>query len=446
MSDPKACPKVMEALQRDTFNYFVHEANPVNGLIIDKTKPGTPASIAAVGLALSAYPVGVERGFMTRASAIARTRATLRFFDQSVQSTDPDATGYKGFYYHFLDMSSGKRVWECELSTVDTAFLLAGMLTVAAYFSGSAADEREIGELADKLYQRTDWNWAQNDGLTVALGWKPESGFLPYRWKGFDEALFLYLLGLGSPTHPLPKESYLEWTSTYEWREIYGYEFLYAGPLFTHQISHLWIDFRGIQDDFMRGKKTDYFESSRRAARVQQQYAIENPLKFDGYGAKCWGITASDGPGPANRTIKGQEREFFDYIARGVPDGPDDGTISPWVVIASLPFAPEIVLSTLEYFEELKLRANNPYGFKATFNPTFTGRSDPSQAWVSPFHYGLNQGPIVLMIENYRSGLLWQLLRQCPYLVAGLRRAGFRGGWLGEKNEKVTMKTGPKRT
>ncbi len=430
MKNQKACPEVMEALQHDTFNYFVHEANPLNGLVIDKTKPGTPASIAAVGLALAAYPVGVERGFMTRASAIERTLATLRFFDQSVQSTDPDATGYKGFYYHFLDMSSGKRVWECELSTVDTAFLLTGMLTVAAYFSGSAADEREIGELADKLYQRTDWNWAQNDGLTVTLGWKPESGFLPYRWKGFDEALFLYLLGLGSPTHPLPKESYLEWTSTYEWREAYGYEFLHAGPLFTHQISHLWIDFRGIQDDFMRGKKNDYFESSRRAACAQQQYAIENPLKFDGYGAKCWGITASDGPGPAKRTIKGQEREFFDYIARGVPDGPDDGTIAPWAVIASLPFAPEIVIPTLDYFEELKLRANNPYGFKATFNTTFTGRSDPSHAWVSPFHYGLNQGPIVLMIENYRSGLIWQLMRECPYLVAGLQRAGFQGGWL----------------
>ncbi len=420
----------MEALQCDTFNYFVHEANPVNGLIIDKTKPGTPASIAAVGLALSAYPVGVERGFMTRANAIERTLATLRFFDQSVQSTDPDATGYKGFYYHFLDMSSGKRAWKCELSTVDTAFLLAGMLTVAAYFSGSAADEREIGELADKLYQRTDWNWAQNDGLTVTHGWKPESGFLPYRWQGFDEALFLYLLGLGSPTHPLPKESYVQWTSTYEWREIYGQEFLYSGPLFTHQISHLWIDFRGIQDDYMRGKKTDYFENSCRATLVQQHYAIENPLKFDGYGAKCWGITASDGPGPAKRPVKGQEREFFDYIARGVPDGPDDGTIAPWAVIASLPFAPEIVLSTLDYFEELKLRANSPYGFKATFNTTFTGHSDPSQAWVSPFHYGLNQGPIVLMIENYRSDLLWHLMWRCPYLVAGLRRAGFQGGWL----------------
>ncbi|MDQ2924175.1 MAG: hypothetical protein M3R43_01230 [Acidobacteriota bacterium] len=428
----KAGFEAIEALQRDTFNYFVHEADPVNGLIIDKTKPGAPASIAAVGLALSAYPVGVERGFMTRADAVERTLATLRFFDQSVQSTDADATGYKGFYYHFLDMADGKRAWKCELSTIDTAFLLAGMLTAAAYFSGTGPNEREISDLAGELYRRTDWNWAQNGGLTVTHGWKPESGFLPYRWQGYDEALFLYLLGLGSPTHPLPTESYAEWASTYEWREVRGQEFLYSGPLFTHQISHLWIDFRGIQDDYMRGKKIDYFESSRRATVAQQQYAVENPLEFDGYSAKCWGITAGDGPGPVTHTIKGKERHFFGYMARGVPDGPDDGTIAPWAVVASLPYAPEVVIPTLDYFEKLKLRADNPYGFKDSFNPTFAEQSDSSHLWVSPFHYGLRQGPIVLMIENYRSGLIWQLTRQCPYLVVGIRRAGFLGGWLNQ--------------
>ena len=430
MHDAKPGLDVIDALQRDTFDYFVHEANPANGLVIDRTEPGAPASIAAVGLALSAYPIAVERGFMTRADAIDRTLATLRFFDQSVQSTDADATGYKGFYYHFLDMADGKRAEKCELSTIDTAFLLAGMLTVAAYFSGTTANEREIGDLASELYRRTDWNWARNGGLTVTHGWKPESGFLLYRWKGYDEALVLYLLGLGSPTHPLPRESYAEWASTYEWREVRGQEFLYSGPLFTHQISHLWIDFRGIQDDYMRGKKIDYFENSRRATLAQQQYAIENPLEFDGYGAKCWGITAGDGPGPATHTIKGKERQFFGYVARGVPDGPDDGTIAPWAVVASLPFAPEIVIPTLDYFEKLKLRTDNPYGFKASFNITFAERFDPPHAWVSPFHYGLRQGPIVLMIENYRSGLLWHLMRQCPCLVDGLRRAGFQGGWL----------------
>jgi hypothetical protein len=437
VNDQNVSDEVMEALQRQTFDYFVHEANPLNGLIIDKTQPGAPASIAAVGLALSSYPVGVERGFITRAQAIERTLATLRFFNGSVQSTDPDATGYKGFYYHFLDMKTGKRVWKCELSTVDSAFLLAGMLTGAAYFKNNTADEREISEIADKLYRRADWNWAQNGGTTVSMGWSPESGFLPYRWCGYDEALFLYVLGLGSPTHPLPKESYAQWTSTYQWRKVYDHEFLYSGPLFTHQISHIWIDFRGIQDEYMRGKSIDYFENTRRATYVQQQYAIDNPAKFEGYSSDCWGITASDGPGPAKRTIKKLERKFFDYKARGVPDGPDDGSIAPWAVVASLPFAPEIVLPALGYFEKLKLREKNPYGFKATFNATFNatfaGQADPSQLWVSPFHFGLNQGPIVLMIENYRTGLLWRLLRECPYFVAGLRRAGFVGGWLGAK-------------
>jgi hypothetical protein len=433
VNDPKADPAMMETLQRDTFGYFIHETNPVNGLVVDKTQPGAPASIAAVGLALTSYPVGVERGFISRAKAIARTLVTLRFFRNSVQSTDPEATGYKGFYYHFLDMNSGKRVWHCELSTIDTAFLLMGMLSASQYFTDGSADECEIRALADELYRRTDWNWAQNGGATVTMGWKPESGFLPYRWQGYDEALFLYLIGLGSPTHPLPAESYVQWTSTYQWRKIYDHEFLYSGPLFTHQISHIWIDFREIQDDYMRGKSSNYFENSRRATYAQRQYAIHNPAKFDAYGPNCWGITATDGPGPATRLIKGNQRQFFGYEARGVPDGPDDGSIAPWAVVASLPFAPEIVLPALDYFETLKLRENNPYGFKATFNATFAAKSDSSQPWVSPFHYGLDQGPTVLMIENYRTGLLWRLMRQCSYLVGGLRRARFSGGWLGDK-------------
>jgi hypothetical protein len=426
----KSNSKILEELQRKTFNYFLHETNLQNGLVIDKTQPGTPASIAAVGLALSSYPVAVERHFIRRADAVRRILATLRFFHKSVQSAAPDATGYKGFYYHFLDMKSGRRAWKCELSTIDTAFLLAGMLLAAAYFSADTADEREIAELADELYRRADWNWACHKGLTLTHGWKPESGFLRYRWQGYDEALFLYVLALGSPTHPLPEESYGQWTSTYQWRKLYGHEFLYSGPLFTHQISHLWIDFRGIQDDYMRVKKIDYFENSRRATRVQQQYAIDNPARFDAYGAHCWGITASDGPGPAKRLIKGRKRVFFGYASRGVPEGPDDGSIAPWAAVASLPFAPEIVLPTIDYFQKLKLHEKNAYGFKATFNPTFAQGSDSSRPWVSPFHYGLDQGPIVLMIENYRSGLLWRLMRECPHLIAGLRRANFSGGWL----------------
>ncbi len=428
--------QLLRDLQRHTFGYFLHESNPTNGLVKDKTagpeKDKTPkswpASIAAVGLALAAYPVGVETGLLRRDEAILRTLATLRFFQQSQQGTHPDATGYKGFYYHFLDMNAGRRVWSCELSTVDTAFLVIGMLTAAAYFDRGSGEEMEIRNLADELYRRVDWNWARNGGSLLTHGWKPESGFLQYCWEGYDEASLLYTLALGSPTHPLPADSYSDWTSTYAWKKIYGYEYLYSGPLFTHQLSHIWIDFRGIQDAFMCEKGIDYFENSRRAAYVHQQYAIQNPQDWAGYGEHCWGITASDGPGPTTRKIGGVERTFYDYLARGAPYGPDDGSIAPWAVVASLPFAPEIVLPTIEYFEHLRLRVACPYGFKATYNPTFetTGR----HGWISPYHFGLDQGPIVLAIANYQTGILWELLRACPYVITGLRRAGFTGGWL----------------
>jgi hypothetical protein len=421
----------LEKLQHESFSYFLHETNPANGLVIDKSAPDWPSSIAATGLALAAYPVGVERGFMSRAAAVERTLATLRFFWNSPQGPEPDATGYRGFYYHFLDMQTGRRAWQCELSTVDSAFLLAGALTAGSYFDAETADEHEIRKLADALYRRADWQWAQNRGATVTHGWKPESGFLDYRWEGYDEALLLYLLGLGSPTYPLPESSYAAWSSTYQWEHCYGYELLYAGPLFTHQLSHIWIDFRGIQDAFMREKGIDYFENSRRATYVQQRYAIANPLEFEGYSRRCWGLTASEGPGPVTIKVNGIERQFFDYVGRGVPYGPDDGTIAPWAVVASLPFAPDIVLPVLDYcIHEVNLTESNPYGFKASFNPTYPNKSANPHAWVSPWHFGLNQGPIILMIENHRTGSLWHWMRNCPYIADGLRRAGFGGGWL----------------
>ena len=429
-SQPPLSAERLSTLQRQTFDYLRFESNADNGLVADKTQEGSPASIAAIGMALAAYPIGVERAFITRDEARALTLATLRFFWNSAQGPQPDATGYKGFYYHFLDMQSGRRVWNCELSTIDSTFLLAGMLTASAYFDADSADEQEIRALADALYRRADWDWARNGAATVTHGWTPEHGFIPHHWEGYDEALLLYVLGLGSPTHPLPKESYAAWLSTYEWKTIYGYELVYAGPLFIHQLSHVWIDFRGIRDAFMRDKGIDYFENSRRATYVQQCYADENPLEFEGYGESCWGITASDGPGWETRQIAGRERAFYGYYARGAPYGPDDGTISPWAAVASLPFCEEIVLPVLQRFEDIDLRVDHPYGFRASFNPTYDTGSGRAHGWVSPFHFGINQGPIVLMIENYRSGFVWQLMRGCPYIVAGLRRAGFTGGWL----------------
>ena len=433
VSDPKpATSEDLETLQRETFDYFLREANPQNGLVIDKTAADWPASIAATGLALAAYPVGVERGWMSRGDAVARTLATLRFFWSSVQGPQPDATGYNGFFYHFLDMQDGRRAWQCELSTIDSAFLFAGALAARQYFGRDDPEEREIGELADALYRRADWQWAQNGGQTVTHGWKPESGFIDYRWEGYNEALLLYVLGLASPTFPLSEASYAAWTSTYRWDRCYGREYLYAGPLFTHQLSHVWIDFRGIQDAYMRAKGLDYFENSRRATYIQRSYAIENPRKFAGYGENCWGITASEGPGPETRRLQGIEREFFDYLARGVPYGPDDGTLAPWAVVASLPFAPEIVLPAVDFcIHEAELKRHGAYGFKASFNPTYPGEPGSRHGWwVSPWHFGINEGPVVLMIENFRNGFLWQLMRDCSYVRSGLQRAGFTGGWL----------------
>jgi hypothetical protein len=420
----------LEELQRVTFRYFVDQTSAELGLVADTTRRDSPSSIAAVGLGLTAYVVGAERGFLSREEAVVRTLRILRFFQSSPLGPEPGATGYRGFYYHFLDMTTGRRAWTSELSTIDSTYLLVGALVAATYFDRDVPAEREVRSLADELYRRADWEWAQNGEATITHGWTPERGFLRNRWKGYSEGLIAYILGLGSPTHPLDEASYPAWASTYRWKKIYGIEFLYAGPLFIHQLPHVWLDLRGIQDAYMREKALDYFENSRRATCVQQQYAIRNPRGFVGYDRFIWGITASDGPGPATRRTNGLTRHFMAYAARGVPFGPDDGTIAPWAVAASLPFAPEIVLPTLSRIDELYPSLTSEYGFKCSVNPTFSDRSSPTNAWVSQGYYGLDQGPVVMMLENYRSGLIWQLLRRCPYVVQGLRRAGFSGGWL----------------
>ena len=192
----------------------MQHVNPDNGRVADTSRPGSHASIAVVGFALSAYPVGVERGWMTRAEALRRCLATLRFFRHSAQSKAADATGMRGFYFHFLHMDSGTRAWRCEVSLIDTALLLAGMLTAAAYFTAATADETALRALAALLYHRVDWCWTQPQGAAVVHGWKPGSGFLNYGWEGYSEALLLYALGLGSPTHALTEGSFTAWTAT----------------------------------------------------------------------------------------------------------------------------------------------------------------------------------------------------------------------------------------
>ena len=319
--------------------------------------------------------------------------------------------GYKGFYYHFLHMETGRRAWECELSTIDTAIFIAGVLTAAYYFTGENRRRKRDTRSGGKPLQTIDWQWALNGGTTICHGWKPESGFLDYYWdNGYSEAIILYILALGSPTFPIDPIGYRNWTSTFKWDNIEGIEYIHAGPLFIHQMSHLWIDFQGIQDEVNRKYEIDYFENSRRATLVQQQYAIKNPLNFNHYSENNWGFTASDGPGPAIIMIEGVEKIFYDYIARGVPFGPDDGTISPWAVVASLPFAPEIVLSTIHHAIKVLTKTSAfDNGFDSSFNPAYRIAGMEETGWVSPWKFGLNEGPMVIMIENFRTQLIWNI-------------------------------------
>ena len=424
--------QMLDQLQSETFDYFMNEIDPDTGLIADKTQPGFPSSIAVVGMGISTYIIGVEKKYMTRKDAVAKVLKILRFFYNSPQGKEANATGYKGFYYHFLHMKTGEREWKSELSTVDTAFFIAGALSAGIYFSKKNKEETEIRELADNLYKRVDWQWAANKKLTLTHGWKPRSGFLPYRWdENYNESILMYVLALGSPTYPLSPEGYKKWIETFSVTKVYDIEYLYAGPLFIHQLSHMWIDFRGIYDAFNKKAGFDYFENSKRATYVQRAYAIENMHQFERYGEYCWGFTASDGPGNKVLKIKGRKRKFYNYIARGAPFGPDDGTVAPWAVVASLPFAPEIVIDTIRHaIEKLVLNTHLYYGFDASFNPTYPEKSDNPNGWVSPWKFGLNQGPIVIMIENFHSELLWKLMKKCPYIINGLKNAGYTGGWL----------------
>jgi len=302
------------------------------------------------------------------------------------------------------------------------------MQTAAAYFGHQTAHEQQIRDAAQALADRVDWRWMQNGDGAISHGWKPERGFLRYHWVGYSEALLMYAMALGACGHRATPGAYEAWLAGYRWRRIYGHEHLAAGPLFIHQYSHMWIDFRGIQDAYMRERGIDYFENSRRATLVQREYAIRNPKHFKDYCANCWGLTASDGPGPRQVTVDGRSRKLLGYAARGAPYGPDDGTVAPWASVASLPFAPDVVLPTMQHIAQMMTR-HPAYLPGNSFNPTWHD-GEGSLGWVSPWRFALNSGPVVLMIENYRSGLPWQLTRGNEDVVRGLRHAGFRGGWL----------------
>lgn len=426
----------LDELQKRTFGYFWDLADSANYQIPDRYPRETFSSIAATGFGLTAYIVGVEKGYVSRQDAAERVLNTLKVLHQLPQgATKTGVSGYKGFFYHFLTYQNATRYKNVELSSIDTGLLMAGILSTMSYFDKDNSVESGIRKLADDLYRRVEWDWMMTNEGVLSMGWKPESGFLEYSWKGYSEANILYILALGSPTHPIDQSSWQNWTKTYPWATYEGQTFVNHSPLFIHQYSHMFLDFKGIQDEYMKQKGIDYFENSRRATYANRAYCIRNPRGFVGYNENCWGLTACDGPGYKDTIIQDEPRVFHGYMARGasVVDVRDDGTISPTAAGGSVPFAPEICLPALAYmwdtfYDDLV----GEYGFKDAFNLTWVDEKNEKNGWFDNDYLGIDQGPILIQIENYKTGLIWDIMKKNPYIIKGLQKAGFEGGWLAD--------------
>lgn len=412
----------LDYVQRQTFNYFWLTQDTVTGLVPDRASNPDICSIAAVGFGLSSINVAVTRGWITRAEGAARVRTTLEFLRALPQGEAVSGVaGYRGWFYHFLDLRTGLRAWNSELSTIDTALLLLGVHDCGLFFDAADnADEAAIRQAAATLLQRVDWAFMRRSDQLLAMAWDPVTGHAPSAWIGYNEAMALYLLGLGAENDPLPPASWTAWTSGYQWRTHFGHSYVWTptGSLFTHQYSHCWVDFLGINDAFLRtsGGNIDYFENSRRATLAQQAYALTRP--FANYGALEFGLTACDGPGA---TIGGVT--YAGYAGRGAPPGApvtlDDGTLAPTAVLGSLPFAPEICLPAARHlYDTYRTEIWSDYGFCDSFNPT-------ANRWFDPDLVGIDAGPIVLMIENHRRGSVWRRMLRSPVIQRGLQRAGF---------------------
>lgn len=446
-------------LSRRTFAFFWDTTDPRTCLAPDRWPSAPFSSVAAIGFALTAYGIGAERGYVTRRQAARRTADCLDYLYALPQGPDPSGVaGHRGFFYHFLDLGRGRRYRTVELSSVDTSLLLGGVLFAQSYFDRATPLERRIRDAAERLYARVDWTFMRR-GLGdrpatnlpgskgLSMGWKPERGHEPHDWVGYNEGMLVYVLALGSPTHPVGKEAWAKgWAARLEddWATFYGQTYLTFEPLFGHQYSHVWIDFRGIAEPFIASKGIDYFENSRRATYVQRAYGRANPGRWTGYSRDVWGWTASDGPEDSRtRIVDGRTRAFQAYAARGVGPGliRDDGTLAPTAPGGSIAFAPEIAFPALMAMKRRYPRVWGRYGFKDAFNPSFTfaappsrsGTVDPRGGWVANDYLGIDQGPILAMLENQRSGLVWRTMRRNPHIRRGLERIGFTGGWLGRK-------------
>ncbi len=417
--------RFLDTLQYRTFLYFWNECNPANGLIRDRSSKKSPASIAATGFGIVAWAIGAEHGWITRESAAERTLTLFRFLMRSEQNPSPSATGYQGFYYHFLNMTTGARMWKSELSTIDTAWLLAGVRFAVHYYSQNNPVENEIRTLGDSLTFRVKWDFMTLPDTghyagTISLGWFPEKGLHEIGWVGYNEALYLYILAAGSGYQNAAK-AYRRWLSTYQWFTPYpGLAHVGFPPLFGHQYTHMFIDMRGLMDEYMQKKGIDYFENSRRATLAQRRYAQENPMGWTGYDSLTWGWTACDGPGPS---YNHNGKKFNWYTARGMIGSRyiqfDDGTIAPTAAGGSIIFSPQTVIPTLmsmmKRFGEKGLWGR--YGFVDAFNLTVN--------WFDNDYLGIDQGPILIMAENLRTGMVWKYCMMDSVIQEGLAKLHF---------------------
>lgn len=392
-SDGPDDQEFLDELERASFEFFWKEADPVSGLVRDRAAAeggdkSPTASIAATGFGLTALCIGHQRGYGSRAEITERAASTLDFLLNR-------AAHHEGFFYHFLDIRTGQRSRWSEVSPVDTAILLCGVLTCRQYFESGS-----IRAQSTQLYERIRWPWALNGGSTFALSWRPEYGFSRLRWSTYCESMMLYLLAMGAPQHPIPAEC---WRSIRRpWMEYDNYRFISgASPLFIHQFSHAWFDFRGQQDAY-----TDYFANSVLACEAHRRFCQQLSRKFPSYAGGVWGITASD-------SRRG-------YVAWGGPplQGPIDGTIVPAAVAGSLPFVYRDAVAVLRllrsrYGERIWKR----YGFVDSFNPLV--------GWASRDVLGIDVGISLLMAENARSQFVWQTFMKNPEARLGMERAGF---------------------
>ena len=390
---PGSDDALLDEIEQKAFDFFWNEASSTTGQVKDRaTQDGKDArkiaSIAATGFGLSGLCIGHERAYGDKKEIVERVRATLQFLWHKLPHEH-------GFYYHFIDMNSGERQWKCEISSIDTSILLCGVLTARQYF----ADE-EIQDLATKIYERVDWPWMLNHGETLSMGWHPEDGFLKARWEHYCELMMIYLLAMGSPTHPIPAETWKAWTRPIV--KFQGLEYISGNdPLFTHQYSQAWFDFRGKRDDY-----ADYFENSVKATEAHKLFCLSLRDQFPDYSEHLWGITASD--------------SFFGYQAWGGPPpiGKLDGSVVPCAPGGSLPFLFPDCMRVLRAIRERYPLAWGRYGFVDAFNPLTN--------WYDPDVLGIDLGITMLMAENRRTGFVWKTFMKNKEAQRGMEVAGFR--------------------